>query len=76
MPKEDKIVEKQFSKFDKDITGWMATHGMIILRVGLGIFFFLVQYLEIFWRLIKSDRRAYKNPIHFIDPNFFSFLGA
>lgn len=76
MPIEDKIVEKQFSKFDKDITGWMATHGMFILRVGLGIVFFWFGMLKFFGGLSPAEELI-RSTVHFVDPDFFiPFLGA
>lgn len=32
-------VRKQFDRIDRQITGWMAAHGLLLLRLALGIVF-------------------------------------
>ena len=40
-------VEKQFDRTDRRITGWMADHGLVLLRFALGIVFFWFGALKL-----------------------------
>ncbi len=40
--KEDEVIRRLawVDRLDKQITRWMARHGLVIARVGLGVVFF------------------------------------
>lgn len=40
-------VEKQFDRTDRRITGWMADHGLTLLRLALGLVFFWFGALKL-----------------------------
>lgn len=67
---EDKVVEKHLDKYDQKITDWMAKHGLIILRIGLGIVFLWFGVLKFFKGLSPAEELV-RNTIYFIDPDIF-----
>lgn len=67
---EEKIVDKFFSKLDKKLTNWMASYGLLILRIGLGIVFLWFGVLKFFEGLSPAEDLV-RNTIYFVDPDFF-----
>jgi uncharacterized membrane protein YkgB len=43
----DRVIERRFDRTDRRITGWMAEHGMLLLRIALGIVFFWFGALKL-----------------------------
>jgi uncharacterized membrane protein YkgB len=48
----------RFQKTDMRITGWMATHGVNLLRISLGIIFFWFGMLKFFEGLSPAEALA------------------
>jgi len=67
---EEKIVEKFFSGLDKKLTDWMAKHGLLILRISLGIVFFWFGMLKFFDGLSPAEELV-RSTVHFVDPDIF-----
>jgi uncharacterized membrane protein YphA (DoxX/SURF4 family) len=44
----DTIIEERFNRTDRRITTWMAEHGLLLLRIALGIVFFWFGVLKFF----------------------------
>lgn len=44
----DTIIEERFDRTDRRITTWMAEHGLLLLRIALGIVFFWFGVLKFF----------------------------
>ena len=59
-----------FDEIDRAITRWMATYGMVILRVGLGIVFFWFGALKLFPGLSPAEELV-RNTVYFVDPDWF-----
>jgi len=59
-----------FDKIDRAITRWMATYGMVIMRVGLGIVFFWFGALKLFPGLSPAEDLV-RNTVYFVDPDWF-----
>jgi uncharacterized membrane protein YphA (DoxX/SURF4 family) len=55
---------------DRTIVGWMATHGILILRVGLGVVFFWFGILKFFPGLSPAEGLV-RNTVYFVDPDYF-----
>ena len=43
----DATLARQFDRTDRRITGWMAEHGMLLLRIALGVVFFWFGALKL-----------------------------
>ena len=43
----DAMIEKRFDRTDRRITGWMAEHGLLLLRIALGVVFFWFGALKL-----------------------------
>lgn len=43
----DTTLARQFDRTDRRITGWMADHGMLLLRIALGLVFFWFGTLKL-----------------------------
>jgi len=69
-PKRRETAMTQFDRVDAMITAWMAQHGLVILRVGLGIVFFWFGVLKLFPGLSPAEEMV-RNTIYFIDPDLF-----
>lgn len=67
---ETKVVEKHFDKTDRFITGWLAKHGLTILRIALGIVFIWFGLLKFFPEISPADQLIRKT-IYFFDPDTF-----
>jgi uncharacterized membrane protein YphA (DoxX/SURF4 family) len=42
------IIEQRFDRTDRRITRWMADHGLLLLRIALGVVFFWFGALKLF----------------------------
>lgn len=62
--------EARFDRVDRAITHWMARHGLLILRVGLGIIFFWFGALKLVPGLSPAEELVY-NTTYFVDPDWF-----
>lgn len=60
-----------FQKADRVITGWMAAHGIVLLRISLGIIFFWFGILKFFEGLSPAESLA----IRTIDILTFGLIG-
>lgn len=61
---------EQFDTIDRMITHWMARHGLLLLRVGLGIIFFWFGALKLFPDLSPAEDLV-RDTVYFIDPDIF-----
>jgi len=59
-----------FDQLDLSITYWMEQHGMLIMRLGLGVVFFWFGALKLVPGLSPAEDLV-RNTIYFIDPNLF-----
>lgn len=59
-----------FDQVDQGITHWMARHGLMIMRLGLGVVFFWFGALKLFPGLSPAEDLV-KSTIYFVDPNLF-----
>ena len=67
---EDKIIYKYLDPIDKKLTNWMASYGLLILRIGLGIVFFWFGILKFFPGVSPAENLV-RNTIYFVNPDFF-----
>lgn len=61
---------KRFDRIDRAITRWMATYGLTIMRVGLGIVFFWFGALKLVPGLSPAEELV-RSTIYFVDPDIF-----
>ena len=61
---------KRFDSVDRQITNWMARHGLRLNRIGLGIIFFWFGALKLFPGLSPAEELV-RNTVYFVDPDFF-----
>lgn len=59
-----------FDEIDAAITRWMATYGMVIMRIGLGIVFFWFGALKLFPGLSPAEDLV-RNTVYFVNPDWF-----
>jgi len=59
-----------FDALDRLITHWMAQHGLIVMRLGLGIIFFWFGALKLVPGLSPAEALV-RNTIYFFDPDLF-----
>lgn len=59
-----------FDQVDQRITYWMARHGLLIMRLGLGVVFFWFGALKLAPGLSPAEDLV-RNTIYFIDPDLF-----
>jgi uncharacterized membrane protein YkgB len=62
--------EARFDAVDRRISGWMADHGMTIMRVGLGIVFFWFGALKLFPGQSPAEDLV-RNTTYFVDADIF-----
>jgi uncharacterized membrane protein YkgB len=62
--------ENRLDRTDTAITGWMARHGLYLLRFGLGIIFLWFGILKFFPGLSPAEDLV-RNTVYFIDPDVF-----
>lgn len=63
-------VGEDFDRIDRAITGWMARHGLTILRLALGIVFFWFGALKLVPGLSPAEELV-RNTTYFVDPDLF-----
>lgn len=61
---------ERFDLIDRVIVGWMAAHGLTIMRVGLGIIFLWFGVLKLFPGLSPAEGLV-RNTVYFVDPDLF-----
>lgn len=59
-----------WNNVDTTLTYWMARHGLVMMRVALGIVFFWFGALKIIPGLSPAEDLV-RNTIYFVDPNLF-----
>lgn len=59
-----------FDRLDRLITGWMADHGLTVLRIGLGVVFLWFGALKFFPGLSPAEDLV-RSTIYFVDPDLF-----
>ncbi len=59
-----------FDQIDQFITGWMARHGLFIMRLGLGVVFFWFGALKLLPGLSPAEDLV-RDTIYFVDPDLF-----
>lgn len=59
-----------FDQVDQGITYWMARHGLLIMRLGLGVVFFWFGALKLAPGLSPAEDLV-RDTIYFIDPDLF-----
>lgn len=64
-----------FDKIDQFITRWMASYGLIIMRIGLGIVFFWFGALKLVPGLSPAEDLV-KHTIYFVNPDWFLYVLA
>lgn len=60
----------RFDRFDRTITGWMARHGVTVLRIGLGVIFVWFGALKLVPGLSPAEVLV-RSTISFVDPDLF-----
>jgi len=63
-------LETRFDILDRHISGWMADHGLTIMRVGLGVVFFWFGALKL-WPGLSPAEELVRNTTYFVDPDIF-----
>jgi len=61
---------QQIDRIDASLTGWMARHGLTLMRVSLGVIFFWFGALKLFPNMSPAEDLV-RNTIYFVDPNLF-----
>ncbi len=59
---------EQFDRLDRSITGWMAQHGVTILRIGLGVIFLWFGALKLVPGLSPAEDLV-RSTIYFVPPD-------
>jgi uncharacterized membrane protein YkgB len=67
---EEKVVDRYFKNIDQTITHWMASAGIKVLRIGLGIVFFWFGILKFFPGMSPAEDLV-RNTIYFLNPDLF-----
>jgi uncharacterized membrane protein YphA (DoxX/SURF4 family) len=60
----------KFDRLDRNITGWTAQYGILIMRLGLGLIFFWFGALKLVPGLSPAEELV-RNTIYFVDPDLF-----
>ena len=69
------ITVKRFDQVDKMITRWMARHGLLVMRIGLGIVFLWFGALKLVPGLSPAEELV-RNTIYWVDPDWFLYVLA
>lgn len=64
-----------FDQLDQAITAWMATYGLIIMRIGLGIVFFWFGALKLVPGLSPAEQLV-RDTVYFVNPDSFIYVLA
>jgi uncharacterized membrane protein YphA (DoxX/SURF4 family) len=67
---DDATFETRLGAVDRAITRWMARHGMVVLRIGLGVVFLWFGALKLFPNLSPAEDLV-RNTVYFVDPDIF-----
>ena len=59
-----------YDKIDRSITRWMASYGLTIMRLGLGVVFFWFGALKLAPGISPAEVLV-RNTIYFVDPDIF-----
>lgn len=59
-----------FDQLDQTITRWMASYGLLIMRLGLGVVFFWFGALKLMPGLSPAEDLV-RDTIYFVDPDLF-----
>lgn len=59
-----------YDRLDRSITRWMASYGLIVMRLGLGVVFFWFGALKLVPGLSPAEALV-RNTIYFVDPDIF-----
>jgi uncharacterized membrane protein YkgB len=59
-----------YDKIDRSITRWMASYGLTIMRLGLGVVFFWFGALKLAPGISPAEMLV-RNTIYFVDPDIF-----
>lgn len=59
-----------FDQLDQTITRWMASYGLLIMRLGLGLVFFWFGALKLMPGLSPAEDLV-RDTIYFVDPDLF-----
>jgi uncharacterized membrane protein YkgB len=65
-----KEFQSRFDQIDKQITHWMATYGLVIMRIGLGVVFFWFGALKLIPGLSPAEALV-RNTTYFVNPDWF-----
>ncbi len=70
--KENEVIHRfaWVNQLDKQITRWMARHGLTIARVGLGLVFFWFGALKLVPGLSPAEELV-RNTTYFVNPDWF-----
>jgi len=63
-------LSSRFDQIDRMITAWMARHGLLILRIGLGVVFFWFGALKLVPDLSPAEDLV-RRTTYFVDPAWF-----
>lgn len=61
---------RAFDRLDRSIVRWMASYGIPILRVGLGVIFVWFGLLKFFPGMSPAEGLV-RNTVYFVDPDLF-----
>jgi len=67
---DNMMISTNFDKLDRFITRWTAKHGLLIMRLGLGLIFFWFGALKLVPGLSPAETLV-RNTIYFVDPDLF-----
>jgi uncharacterized membrane protein YphA (DoxX/SURF4 family) len=68
-------LESYFDQIDRAITRWMATYGLLVMRVGLGVIFFWFGALKLAPGLSPAEQLV-RNTVYWVDPDWFLYVLA
>jgi uncharacterized membrane protein YkgB len=63
-------LSRNFDQLDRTITYWTARHGLLIMRLGLGLVFVWFGALKLVPGLSPAEELV-RNTIYFVDPDLF-----
>jgi uncharacterized membrane protein YphA (DoxX/SURF4 family) len=64
------ILGVHFDQLDRRLTRWMASYGLLIMRIGLGVVFLWFGALKLVPGLSPAEELV-RNTVYIIDPNLF-----
>lgn len=77
---EDRLLQRLphwpwLDQLDRRLTGWMARHGLRLMRVALGIVFFWFGALKLFPGMSPAEQMV-RDSVFFVNPDLFQPLLA